>query len=153
MPDKLITTYQKELPYLPNMQGQADIITDDISLLEKKKLYEFYTLADIGVACSLHEEFGFVAIEMMMHALPLIVTETGGLDEIVEDNISGLKIPVETQDGKRQISAQFLSDKMEYLLTHPVEAKALGQNGRKRFLDKYELSLFKEKMLNLYQNI
>ncbi|MCL1934676.1 MAG: HlyD family secretion protein [Candidatus Azobacteroides sp.] len=33
--DGLITTYKKELPYLPNMQGQADIITDDLSLLER----------------------------------------------------------------------------------------------------------------------
>jgi len=31
----LITTYKKELPYLSDMQGQADIITEDISLLER----------------------------------------------------------------------------------------------------------------------
>ena len=31
----LTTTYKKELPYLQNMQGQADIITEDISLLER----------------------------------------------------------------------------------------------------------------------
>ena len=31
----LITTYKKELPYLSDMQGQADIITDDLSLLER----------------------------------------------------------------------------------------------------------------------
>ncbi|MCL2650907.1 MAG: HlyD family efflux transporter periplasmic adaptor subunit [Candidatus Azobacteroides sp.] len=31
----LITTYKKELPYLHNMQGQADIITEDLSLLER----------------------------------------------------------------------------------------------------------------------
>ena len=31
----LITTYKKELPYIPNMQGQADIVTEDISLLER----------------------------------------------------------------------------------------------------------------------
>ncbi|GHV59524.1 hypothetical protein FACS1894182_13750 [Bacteroidia bacterium] len=35
LPDQLITTYRKELPYLPNMQGQADIVTEDISLLER----------------------------------------------------------------------------------------------------------------------
>jgi HlyD family secretion protein len=35
LPGNLITTYQKELPYLPNMQGQAEIITEDISLLER----------------------------------------------------------------------------------------------------------------------
>jgi HlyD family secretion protein len=33
--DRLTTTYRKELPYLPNMQGQADIITDDLFLLER----------------------------------------------------------------------------------------------------------------------
>jgi len=31
----LITTYGKELPFLPNMQGQAEIVTDDFSLLER----------------------------------------------------------------------------------------------------------------------
>jgi HlyD family secretion protein len=33
--DGLMTTYHKELPCLPNMQGRADIITEDISLLER----------------------------------------------------------------------------------------------------------------------
>ena len=31
----LITTYKKELPCLPDMQGQADIVTEDLSLLER----------------------------------------------------------------------------------------------------------------------
>lgn len=35
LPDGLKTTYGKELPYLPEMQAQADIITEDISLLER----------------------------------------------------------------------------------------------------------------------
>ena len=35
LPDKLVTTYKKELTYLPNMQGQAEIITDNLSLLER----------------------------------------------------------------------------------------------------------------------
>jgi HlyD family secretion protein len=35
LPDRLVTTYRKELPSLPNMQGRADIVTEDISLLER----------------------------------------------------------------------------------------------------------------------
>jgi len=31
----LITTYKKELPFLSDMQGRADIITEDLSLLER----------------------------------------------------------------------------------------------------------------------
>jgi HlyD family secretion protein len=35
LPNGLNTTYKKELPYLPEMTGQADIITKDISALER----------------------------------------------------------------------------------------------------------------------
>jgi glycosyltransferase len=121
--------------------------------LDKKKLYELYRIADVGVVCSLHEEFGFVAIEMLMHAVPVIVTKTGGLDEIVEDTISGLKIPVKTVKGKRQVDINSLSEKIHFLLENPTYAKELGENGRKRFLDKYELNVFKRKILNLYNTI
>jgi hypothetical protein len=33
LPDGLMTAYRKELPYLPNVQGRADIVTEDLSLL------------------------------------------------------------------------------------------------------------------------
>jgi len=35
LPEGLNTNYRKELPYLPNMQGMADIITENMSLLER----------------------------------------------------------------------------------------------------------------------
>lgn len=121
--------------------------------LNKKQLYELYSIADVGVICSLHEEFGYVAIEMMMHEIPLIVTDTGGLSEIVDDGICGFKVPVQNRKDKRVISVNTMADKMKVLLDNPSSAKELGYNGRKRFLEKYELDLFKEKMIDLYLNI
>jgi HlyD family secretion protein len=35
LPDGLKTTYRKELPNLPDLQGHADIVTEDVSLLER----------------------------------------------------------------------------------------------------------------------
>lgn len=35
LPEGLTTTYGKHIPYLPEMQAQADIVTEDISLLER----------------------------------------------------------------------------------------------------------------------
>lgn len=35
LPEKLKTTYNKRLPYLPEMRAQVEIVTDDISLLER----------------------------------------------------------------------------------------------------------------------
>lgn len=121
--------------------------------LDKKQLYEFYHIANVGVVSSLHEEFGLVAVEMMMHQLPIIVTNIGGLSEIVEDNISGLKVPVDIIEGKRVINENILANRIKFLLTNLSNAHELGCNGRKRFLEKYEITIFKEKMLNLYYNI
>lgn len=119
--------------------------------IEKDVLYELYQIADIGIISSIYEEFGFVAIEMMMHQLPIIVTDTGGLSEIVEDKISGLKVPVKNDSKQRIVDIEILSTKILQLIGQPNYAKLIGENARRRFLEKYELAVFRRKMLNLYR--
>mgnify|MGYP005915141891 CR=1 FL=1 len=50
--------------------------------LSKQELYQFYQIADIGVMLSKHEQCSFVAIEMMMHGIPIIASDSTGLDEM-----------------------------------------------------------------------
>lgn len=121
--------------------------------LSKAQLYELYSIADLGVVCSLHEEFGYVASEMMMHEIPLIVSDTGGLSEIIENNISGVKIPVKIVNGNRVVSANKLAKQMQILLSDSDFSKMLAVNARKRFLEKYELNIFSQNMINLYLNL
>jgi glycosyltransferase len=121
--------------------------------LGKKKIFELYQIADVGVVTSLHEEFGYVAIEMMMHRLPIVTTDTGGLSEIIEDNISGLKVPVQIKEGKRIIDTNKLANKISVLLYDTDLAERIAKNGRARYLEKYELSVLKKNMLNLYNTI
>lgn len=45
MPNKLITTYKKEIQFKHDMQGSADIITEDLRLLERF-FYQFKSLLD-----------------------------------------------------------------------------------------------------------
>lgn len=122
-------------------------------MLNKKKLTELFQIADIGVISSIHEEFGYVAIEMMMHKIPVIVGDTGGLSEIIEDNISGLKVPIRTKYGVKNISHIILAEKIDLLLNDKSFAYKIAEAGRNRFLERYEISLFKHKILNLYQTI
>ena len=121
-------------------------------LLEKQDLYELYRMADVGIVPSLFEPFGYVAVEMMMHELPVIVTATSGLDEVVDDTC-GLKIPVTVLPEKVEIDAALLAEKILYLLEHPVEAKLMGENGRRRFLDNFSSEIFRENMLRMYKSI
>lgn len=121
--------------------------------IDKKKLYELYRIADIGVVSSLHEEFGNVVVEMMMHKLPVIVGDTGGPSEIVEEGLSGLKVPVVKRKGQRCIDVKCLASRIDLLLKDSDFAAKLGEDARKRFLEKYELSVFGEKMTTLYNNL
>lgn len=52
-------------------------------------LYE----SDVAVFPSLYEPFGIVALEAMACRVPVLVSETGGLAEIIEHGVDGLKVP------------------------------------------------------------
>lgn len=121
-----------------------------IGKLTKKQLTDFYQISDVGVVCSLHEEFGFVAIEMLMNELPIIVTDTTGLSEIIDDGVNGLKVSIKTINGHRKIDINAFSDRIRFLVDNPCQAKLYAVNGRDKFINKYELSVFKKKMLDLY---
>lgn len=55
--------------------------------LNKETLYDFYSIADLGIVPSFIEQCSYTAIEMMRAKLPILVSETDGLKEIVNNNI------------------------------------------------------------------
>ena len=120
--------------------------------INQDQLFDLYKIADIGVIPSLFEPFGYVAVEMMMNSLPVVVTATGGLDEIVEDRVSGLKVGV-IRDENSRIDSDILSQKIIYLLQNPEERVKLGYNGRKRYLEKFTASAMCQKMIKCYQKL
>jgi len=121
-------------------------------LLDKSALYELYQLADAGVIPSLYEPFGYVAVEMMMHGLPVIATATSGLNEVVDD-ACGLKVPVIARPDKTGIDTDLLAKKIIYLFEHPDEAKEMGLNGRKKYLQAYTSEVFRQNMLTFYKSM
>lgn len=121
--------------------------------LNKERLYDLYKIADVGVVCSLHEEFGFTAIEMMMMNIPLVVSNTTGLAEIIQDNSSGFKVPIIYRDGFPQLDTEVLSEKICILLNNRQIASRFKENGRKKFINEYNILLWNRKMLELYKSL
>lgn len=120
--------------------------------LNKEKLYQLYTLADIGVIPSHYEEFGYVAVEMMMHGLPVIANRTSGLAEIVEDGVTGELVDLYAGN-KEEEAVERLATALVALLDHPEKIKILAENGRASYLKNFGIDLFKEKMLEVYEKI
>ena len=53
-------------------------------------LDKFQTIADCAVFPSLYEPFGIVALESFAARVPVVVSDTGGLPEVVKHNYSGI---------------------------------------------------------------
>ena len=117
--------------------------------LSKKDLHTLYNIADIGVIPSLHEEFGYVAVEMMIHKIPIIANNTTGLSEIIDDNVNGLKVSISSH----KKTWKELADKINYLIENPNIRKMVGENARDKFKTHYNIKLFKMRMLALYNSL
>ena len=122
-------------------------------LLEKSLLYELYSIANIGVMPSLHEQCSYVAIEMMMHGIPVITSNSTGLHEMTEDGETGLQISVIESLEKVRIRAAELAEKMLLLLDNPDMAKSIGEKARKRYEKIYSADVMRNNLIKLYNSL
>ena len=59
--------------------------------LDSKQVPKMYKCADVAVFPSTYEPFGIVALEGMLAERPIVVSDAGGLGEIVEHRETGMK--------------------------------------------------------------
>ncbi len=59
--------------------------------LNSKQVQKMYKCADISVFPSTYEPFGIVALEAMLAGVPTVVSDIGGLNEIVTHGVDGMK--------------------------------------------------------------
>lgn len=121
VPEKGLDTLIKTLPMISTSGVNVKLVVvgegpqkesyqnmaDDYGLHEKVlfaghvddwTLRALYRVADVTVVPSKFEPFGIVALEAMAAHCPLVTTFIGGLDEIVDDCGTGLKVPVDDPD-------------------------------------------------------
>ena len=59
--------------------------------LDANQVQKMYKCADVAVFPSTYEPFGIVALEAMLAGVPTVVSDVGGLNEIVEHGVTGMK--------------------------------------------------------------
>jgi glycosyltransferase involved in cell wall biosynthesis len=105
-----------------------------------KTLPKVYAESDMFVFPSLQEGFGYVLVEAMASALPIISTTASAIPEVVGD--AGILVPPR--------DAIALADAMEALAKDPDLRRSLGRKGRARVLGKFSTGVVSRQLLNLY---
>src|SRR5206468_6819098 len=92
-------------------------------------LLRLYKVIDVAVYPSLYEPFGIVALEAMAAGIPVVVSDAGGLREIVEPDITGTV----TWSG----NSDSLAWGILRVLKDPINAQRMAENAKKVVHDLY----------------
>jgi len=104
-------------------------------------------LANCDVFCHAapFEPFGIVCIEAMAIGLPAIVPDSGGIAEIVEDGVTGLKY--------RPLDVEGLARAIADLHRDAALRTKMGQRGRLTVLEKFTVHTYMERLYAMYERL
>ena len=110
---------------------------------DSKKMQKMYKCADVAVFPSTYEPFGIVAIESMLSGTPTIVSDVGGLNEIIEHGVTGMK----SYAG----NANSIADSVLSLLFDPKLCANISQNAIKKVKENYNWFKITDSTYYVYQ--
>jgi glycogen(starch) synthase len=113
--------------------------------LDEESLLKLQKCADVSVVPSLFEPFGIVALEAMAAKSPVVVSDTGGLSEIVEHDVTGVKVfPNNTDSLAWGITKVLLDDAF---------SRYVRENAYKKVQEKYDWGKIAQQTKQIYDAV
>ena len=103
--------------------GVAELISWP-GFLDHDALHRLLAAADVVVVPSVYEPFGMIALEAQLAGTPVAATDTGGLTELVEHGVTGVRFA--SQDPSA------LADAVALLLDNPKLAARMARTAQQR---------------------
>ncbi len=137
---------QKELIDLAETLGIAGV-TEFTGAVPFAEVVKYHNRLDIYVAVSIDpsESFGVAILEASACGKPVVVSNTGGLPEVVIDGKTGLVVPV--KDAEKTAAA------LEKLLFDPGLRQSMGKKGRSHVQENYEWNDCVQQMITVYEDL
>lgn len=104
-----------------------------------------YKLADVAVYPSLYEPFGIVALEAMAAKVPVVVSNAGGLPEVIEHDVSGTV----TYHGDPDSLAWGITR----ALMQPAQSRAMADAAYARCVTLFNWDRLAEQTVAVYQRV
>jgi glycosyltransferase involved in cell wall biosynthesis len=111
----------------------------------KREIKEVLTAIDIFVIPSLLEGLPMILLESMAMAKPIIATDIEGMQEVLENGITGLLVP--PRDPK------VLSESIIELLNHRDKAYLIGATARKVVEERFSVDVMVQRVEGVYEEL
>lgn len=109
-------------------------------------VFSIFRQANVVVSSSVQPDpFPTVILEAMHAGRPVVATAIGGQIEMVQDGETGLLVP--------PADAEALSQAIDYLLSHPKEARIMGERGNSRVKTRFSLNRFAASVWVIYREL
>lgn len=108
-------------------------------------LSKLYKCVDVAVSPSLYEPFGIVALEGMVAHVPVVVSDTGGISDIVEHGVDGLKAYAGNSNS--------LADSILEILHCPEKAQVMKDKALDKVSRLYNWDVISARALKTYEEI
>lgn len=120
--------YRQELEKLIEQLGLKNCVSL-LGAVSEDIVNESLEKAHVFALASLHEPLGVAIMEAMAMEMPVVVTGSGGVKELVDDGIDGLLVEPEAPEQ--------LADAIVNILQNPELALSLSQESRKKIIAKF----------------
>lgn len=111
----------------------------------KSNIESYINIADIGVLATFTEGISNAIMEFMAAKKPVLATDGGGTNEIIEDSITGFLLKAR--------NPQDLADKIELLLKDENKRIQMGKSGQKRIKDYFSIDIMTNQYVSIYKKI
>jgi glycosyltransferase involved in cell wall biosynthesis len=103
------------------------------------------SLAYLQVIPSIYEPFGIVCLEAAASGVPVVVSDTGGLSEIVEDGVTGLKVQPDNSDALAAAVNRILSD--------AALRDSMSKRARRMAEERFSMKTVADRTMEMYRTL
>jgi glycosyltransferase involved in cell wall biosynthesis len=111
----------------------------------QKDIRPFVAVSHVLTFPSYREGFPNVVLQCSCMELPSIVSDINGCNEIIENGVNGLIVPVKNETE--------LEKAMRYMIDFPEKRLAMKQHTRSRIIKRYEQKFVWNELLNFYNSL
>ncbi len=114
-------------------------------LVSDEELWRHYAACDLFVAPSRYESFGLILVEAMMFGKPIVASDVGGMQRVVEPEGNGILVPPghPTQ----------LGEAIARLVVDESLRERFGRRSRQLYEERYSSTRMIDETLTLYQRL